>query len=40
MTPAFAARLDLIIQKTYVKAQKIDGLALKIYGIATTRFFV
>ncbi len=38
MTPAYTAELGLITQKTSVRAQKIDGLPLETYGMASARF--
>lgn len=38
MTPAFAAKLGLITQKTSIRAQKIDGSILMTYSIALASF--
>ena len=40
MHPSFAKQLGLLIQPTYVGAQKIDGTALDTYGIVVTAFTV
>ena len=40
MTLAYIVELGLTIQKTSVRAQKINGLPLKTYGMALTRFLV
>ena len=38
MTPAYAAQLNLKMQKTNVSAQKIDGSLLQTYGIVIAAF--
>lgn len=38
MTPAYAAKLSFVIQKTNVGNQKIDGSALTTYGIVISGF--
>lgn len=40
MTPIFVAKLSLVVQKTDVDAQKIDGLLLVTYGIILADFLV
>ncbi len=40
MTPAFAAKLSFITQKTSVGDQKIDGSPLKTYDMASARFLL
>ena len=40
MTPAFAARLGVSVRSTSIGAQKIDGSALKTYGIAIAGFSI
>ena len=40
MTPTFAVKLGLVIQKTDVDAQKIDGSPLVTYGIILADFSV
>ena len=40
MTPAFAARLGLSIHPTGIGAQKIDGSALRTYGMAIAGFSI
>ena len=40
MTPAFAAKLGLSTQPTNVGAQKIDGSALKTYGMTIAGFSI
>ena len=40
MTPTYAAKLGLITQKTDIDTEKIDGLALKIYGMVIASFLV
>ena len=40
MTPAFAAKLGLSIRPTGIGAQKIDGFALKTYGIVIAGFSI
>ena len=40
MNPAFTWKLDLHIQKINVGAQKIDGFALKIFGMLIADFQV
>ena len=40
MSPADIEKLDLKTQKTNVKAQKIDGFALKTFGIVIADFRV
>ncbi len=40
MTPAYATKLGLTTQKTSVKAQKIHGLPLETYGMASARFSI
>ena len=40
MSQAFAHELGLKIQKTNVKAQKINGISLEIYGMVVSTFFV
>ena len=38
MSPAYIKKLGLKTQKTNVRAQKIDGSALEIFGIMITEF--
>lgn len=38
MTLAYAVKLDLITQKTSVRAQKIDDSFLEIYNITLAKF--
>ena len=40
MTPAFAARLGLSVRPTGIGAQKIDGSALRTYGMAIAGFSI
>ena len=40
ITPTYAAKLGLVIRKTDVSTQKIDGSALKIYGMVIAGFSV
>ena len=40
MTLAYAAKLGLTTQKTSVRTQKIDGLALETYDIISARFLL
>lgn len=40
MTPIFVAKLSLVVQKTDVDAQKIDGLLLVTYGMILADFLV
>lgn len=40
MTSAYVAKVGLITWKTSVGAQKIDGLLLKIYDMASTKFSI
>ena len=40
MTPAFAAKLGLSTQSTNLRAQKIDGSALKTYGMTIAGFSI
>ncbi len=40
MTPAYTRKLGFTTWKTSVKAQKIDGLPLKIYGMAPASFLL
>ncbi len=40
MTLAYVAELGLTIQKTSVSAQKIDGLLLETYNMASARFSI
>ena len=40
MSPAYAKRLSLKTQKTNVRAQKIDGSALEIFGMVIADFQV
>lgn len=40
MTSKFAAKLDFSTQLTNIRAQKIDGLALKTYGMAIAGFLI
>lgn len=40
MIPVYIAKLDIITQKTSVKAKKIDSLLLKTYNIVLTIFLV
>ncbi len=40
MTPAYATKLGLTIRKISVKAQMIDGLPLKTYGMVSARFLL
>ena len=40
ITAAHIVKLGLIIQETSVKAQKIDGLPIKTYGIVSTSFLL
>lgn len=40
MTPAYAAKQSLPTQKTSVRAQKLDGLAVKTYGMALASFLL
>lgn len=38
ITPTYATKLGLATWKTSVKTQKIDGLLLQTFGIASARF--
>ncbi len=38
MIPAYSAELDFITQKTNIGAEKIDGLSLQTYGMASASF--
>ena len=40
MTPTFAAKLDLSIRRIDIGTQKIDGISLKTYGMATAGFSI
>lgn len=40
MTPAYAVKLGLIIQKTSVKDQKIDSLSLETHNIVLAKFLL
>ena len=40
MISVYVAELGLVTQKTSIRAQKIDGLPLKTYSMALTRFSV
>ncbi len=40
MTPAYAVELGLTTRKTSIGAQKIDGLPLEIYSIASASFLL
>ena len=40
MTLAYTIKLGFIIQKTSIRARKIDDLPPKTYGIASTRFLI
>ena len=40
MTPAYAAKLDLQVQKTNIRAQKIDGSTLETFGMVLADFQV
>lgn len=40
MTLIYTTKLDLTIQKTNIGAQKIHGLLLEIYGMASVRFLL
>ena len=40
ITPVYAAELGLMTQKTSVWAQKIDGLPLATYNMASARFLI
>ena len=40
MSQVFASELGLKIQKTNVRAQKIDGITLETYGIVVSTFSV
>lgn len=40
MTLAYIVKLGLTIQKTSIKAQKINGSTLKTYSITTAKFLI
>lgn len=40
MTPAYAAEIGFIIEKTSVRAQKINGLLVKTYNMGLTWFSI
>ena len=40
MTSVYVAELGFTTQKTSIRAKKIDGLLLEIYGIVLTRFSI
>lgn len=40
MTPTYTAKLGFTTQKTSIKAQNINGLALEIYGMLLTKFSI
>lgn len=40
MTPTYVTKLSFTTEKTSIKAQKIDGLVLKIYGMVWVKFLI
>ncbi len=40
MTSAYATKLGLTTRKTSIRVQKIDGLPLETYGMASARFSI